>query len=371
MPTKEEIQYAIGNAKAMAAEHRAAAATLDVLIEVATAQPQEPPPPPPPPPPGGGLMQPRPAASKGTGFYVVGSKLYDANGKEFRMRGTNKTHQDVTALSLKKTKSNATRWIIYFFDDPERAIRDMSSPNIGGSTSSNCVQIPGFWDGTCQSGSELQKMTDRWVRDAAKYQQFEKYMILNIANEWGSDSLAWSKAYITAISRIRSAGFNGCLMVDAPGCGQNGAAIAVYGKPILDADPQRNVIFSWHIYGGVCDIAGGQPRTYNEQIDLIPTMDALRNSGLCVVIGEFGPGRNIGPSPTLITPERIVEVAEQYGFGWLTWSWDDNNLRDAKADDGGFCGVRDVVDPNAQLTKWGEQMVALWDKYGATKASIF
>ena len=30
----------------------------------------------------------------GKGFYVVGSKLYDPNGQEFRIRGVNRNHWD-------------------------------------------------------------------------------------------------------------------------------------------------------------------------------------------------------------------------------------------------------------------------------------
>jgi len=43
-----------------------------------------------------------------------------------------------------------------------------------------------------------------------------------------------------------------------------------------------------------------------------------------VIIGEFGPGRNIGPSPTNITPQAIIQAAEARNLGWLAWAWDDN-----------------------------------------------
>lgn len=327
------------------------------------------------PPPGGTAS--RPSTSKGVGFFTIGNKLYDANGKEFRMRGTNKTHQDFWAPGLGNTKSNTTRWIIYFTEDPDRAIRDMQSPSIGGTTTNGkAVQVPGFWDGTCKSDSgSFNTMVNRWVRDAKKYQTIEYFTVMNIANEWGSDEIAWRDAYISAIPKIRAAGWNGTIMVDAPGCGQNGMAIARHGQAILAADPQKNTMFSWHIYGLVYDSQGGVPKSWAEQIDLVPTMDALRATNLTVIVGEFGPkSAGLGPifpSPTAVTPERIIEVAEAHGIGWLSWSWDDNNTAGGRCVYPAFCHSLDGnYNSAADLTPWGKIMVDMWSKY-ATRASIF
>jgi mannan endo-1,4-beta-mannosidase len=317
----------------------------------------------------------RPPASRGTGFYVVGPRLYDGNGQEFRMRGTNKTHQDNWGPGLGKTKSNTTRWLVYFKDDPDRTIADMQSPNIGGSTTNGlAVQVPGFWDGTCKSdAASFETMVARWVRDAKKYQKIERLMVLNIANEWGSDHRAWRDAYVAALPRIRNAGWHGAIMVDAPGCGQDAAAIVEYGAAVFAADPEKNVLFDWHIYGNVSDPAGGVPPSYGGQLELVPTMDALRDTGLTVIVGEFGPGRNIGPSPTMITPERIITVSEQHGIGWLSWSWEDNDQANAKCSNTSFCHVYDTLSASiapSNLTDFGGIMVAQWQAL-ATPASIF
>jgi mannan endo-1,4-beta-mannosidase len=317
----------------------------------------------------------RPPQSLGTGFYVVGPRLYDALGHEFRMRGTNKTHQDNWGPGLGKTKSNTTRWLVYFKDDPTRTIADMQSPNIGGSTTNGlAVQVPGFWDGTCKSDSgSFETMVSRWVRDAKKYQTIERYMVLNIANEWGSDHAAWRDAYVSAIPRIRNAGWHGAIMVDAPGCGQDASAIVKYGAAVFAADVERNTMFDWHIYGNVCDSQGGAPCTWNGQLDMVPMMASLRDTGLAVIVGEFGPGRNIGPSPTLITPERVVLVSEQHGLGWLSWSWEDNDQSNAKCSNTSFCHVYDTLSDSIEpsnLTDFGSIMVAKWQAL-ARPASIF
>lgn len=317
----------------------------------------------------------RPPQSKGTGFYVVGRTVYDGNGAEFTLRGTNKTHQDNWGPGLGHTKSNTTRWNIYFSNDPDRAVRDMQSPNIGGSTTfGRAAQVPGFWDGTCKSDSgSFNTMVDRWVRDAKKYQAIERYMILNIANEWGSDHRAWRDAYVSAIPRIRNAGWHGAIMVDAPGCGQDALAIVNYGQAVFDADPEKNVVFDFHIYGNWCDSTGGAACTWNGQHDLAPTIAKLYGTGLAIVAGEFGPGRNIGPSPTLITPQRVIDVAEQYGMGWLSWSWEDNDQANAKCSNNSFCHTFDTLSDSIQpsnLTDFGKIMVDKWTQLART-ATVF
>lgn len=317
----------------------------------------------------------RPAASRGVGFYVVGRSLYDGNGLEFRMRGTNKTHEDNWSQGLGHTKSNTTRWLVYFSNDPDRVIADMQSPSIGGSTTfGRAVALPGYWDGTCKSDSgTFETMVSRWVRDARKYQTIEKYMVLNIANEWGDNPAQWRDAYVSAIPRIRSAGWHGAIMVDAPGCGQNATAIIDHGKAVFAADPERNTLFDWHIYGNVCDIAGGVPQQWNGQLDMQPTMAALYATGLTVIVGEFGPGRNIGPSPTMITPQRVISVSESYGIGWLSWSWDDNDQADAKCSNSSFCHTYNTTDPSiapSNLTDFGAIMVPQWTALAKT-ASVF
>lgn len=305
-------------------------------------------------------------------FKVVGSKLFDPNGVEFRMRGTSKTHQDNQSPGLGKTKSNTTRWLVYFTEDPDRVIRDLQSPSIGGSIASHAVAVPGFWDGTCKSDSaSFNTMVNRWVRDAAKYNLLKSKAILNVANEWGDNETAWRDAYVAAIPRIRAAGWQGAIMVDFPGCGQNAMAGVRHGAAVLNADPQKNVIFSWHIYGNVYDSQAGIGRQWQEQIDLVPTFDALKASGLAVVVGEFGPGRNVGPSPTNITPSRVIDQAEAHGMGWLSWSWDDNNLANGMSNDDSFShSYTGDYNSASDLTDFGKIVVGYWDRLAVRASNL-
>ena len=310
--------------------------------------------------------------------------LLDANGNEFRMRGTNRTHPDVWSPAIAGTSCNCVRWNAdvepYIKWSPENWVNTMQSAHLGGTIADKMVQIVGFWDGTNDpSQATFDKMVQRWLDSISAFLPYQKYIIPNIANEWGNDPLQWAEAYEVAIPKLRAAGWKGAIMIDAPGSGQNGMAIAQYGEDILAADPLHNLIFSWHIYGAVYDSATGRARQYKEQVDLAPTMQALMDTGLCCCIGEFGPGRQVQFPTALIPPERVVALAENAGFGWMTWAWDDNDkaggqgTNGGNSTDNGYSHLYDTAkgELGANLTQWGAAAVALWDKYGATKASVF
>ena len=320
----------------------------------------------------------RPSYNHGVGFFVRDGKLYDSNGDEFRVRGVNKLHWDASSPGLLKSRANATRWTIDFKQSAEKNVALLlGAPGQGGTIAGQSVVIPGNWDGTCKDDPALfRQIVDTWLAQAASWQKLEKHMILNIANEWGpSDSTLWRDVYKEAIGKLRAAGYHATISVTAGGCGQDPAAIVKYGREIFESDPEQNVIFDQHIYGVYQDVAGAAPGKYDDQPELAEHFAALADTGLVVVVGEFGPGRDIGPSPTRIDPERVVELAERHGLGWLAWAWDDNNLAGGTSDDAGFgMSIKGAYESSADLTVFGRTVVEhpSWGlKALARSASIF
>ena len=255
----------------------------------------------------------RPSYNTGTGFFVVGSKLYDPKGAEFRIRGVDKLHWDADSPGIPKTHANTERWVIDFTQS--------STTNLGlmqETVNNHIVPMPGNWQGTCdESADTLTSIVDTWVAQASDWKSFDPYMILNIANEWGPSSTVWRDSYITAISRLRAAGYLSTISVTSGGCGQDNDDLANYAAAVFASDPQKNVIFDQHIYGSWTD--SGQ----SGHIDLSTGLDKLVATGLPIVVGEFGPGRNIGPSATDMTPDSIIQACEARGIGWMAWAWDD------------------------------------------------
>ena len=98
---------------------------------------------------------------------------------------------------------------------------------------------------------------------------------------------------------------------------------------------------------------------------------ALRSSGICVAIMEFGPGNqtgnqasinsgsNPGPSYTNTTIGQIIMSAEANGLPWAYWAWDDHNA--AGAFTGWFADVlgnNGVYTSTASFTAAGLESVA-------------
>ncbi|MET0284226.1 MAG: cellulase family glycosylhydrolase [Polyangiales bacterium] len=320
----------------------------------------------------------RPSYNKGTGFFVSDGKLYDAHGSEFHVRGVNKLHWDMASPGLSDALSPATRWTVDFkLDQAKNLALLQGEDGHGGTIAEHSVIIPGNWEGTCKDDPAiLKQIVDTWIAQAPMWQTLEKFMILNIANEWGpGNGEVWRDAYIEAIGKLRAAGYHATISVTAGGCGQDPQAIVKYGQAVFDSDPEKNVIFDQHIYGEYTDVAGGAHGKYDDMPDLAKHVKDLAATGLVVMLGEFGPGRDIGPSPTKIDPLRVIELAEGAGLGWLAWAWDDNNLAEGMSDDKGFgMSVRGRYDHADDLTEFG-RLVVEHPEWGlkklGKKASIF
>lgn len=304
-----------------------------------------------------GTTATRPTYNTGTGFFVKGNRLYDASGVEFRIRGVNKCHYDADWPGIPKTHANTIRWGVPLWLGGE-----VSAKLMRDSIAQKIVPMAGIWytsgtwadadNVTCKEDTAiLNRAVDQWVAQAATFKPFEKNLLVNIANEWGPDgSTVWRDAYISAVARMRAAGYLGTLVVDAGGCGQDPTSITKYAQAILDSDPQRNILFDVHIYGLWSNGVGESWQT-----DLTKGLDSLAATGLAIVLGEFGPGRNIGASPTNITPGTIITEAEARGMGWMAWAWDDP-ASDAKDTDFAL-SKNGEYKSSADLTTFGKDVV--------------
>jgi mannan endo-1,4-beta-mannosidase len=203
----------------------------------------------------------------------------------------------------------------------------------------------------------LSGIVSAWVANAAQWKTFEKYLLINIANEWGPEnSPVWRDEYIKAIAALRAAGLNSTIVVDSGGCGQDDQDVILYGADVFNSDPQKNVVFDVHIYGGWQEHPDPAQPWFR---DINKTFDAFVATGLPILIGEFGPGRNIGPSPTLLTPGEVITAAESHGFGWLAWAWDDpaGEYTNPPRDDWFALSFTGDYKSSADLTTFGKEVV--------------
>jgi hypothetical protein len=113
---------------------------------------------------------------------------------------------------------------------------------------------------------------------------------------------------------------------------------------------------SWGVYTG-----GGTIVYYDGNYALkSQRLAALAEStGAAFVVGEFGPGRNIGPSPTTLTPQEVIGAAEANHLGWMAWAWDDNDLASSESDNSGFALAYRAATygSSSDLTIFGQEVV--------------
>lgn len=206
------------------------------------------------------------------------------------------------------------------------------------------------------NAADLDKAVNYWIEIKNALIGQEKYVIINVANEWYGtwNGAGWANGYKSAIPKLRSAGLNHTLMVDAAGWGQYPDSIRDYGQSVLGADPNKNTMFSIHMY----EYAGGAATTIKTNIDNV------LNKGLCLTIGEFGQYHTNGD----VDEPYILSYTQQKKVGWTAWSWHGNGADYAYlnlANGGG-----------GSLTDWGNTVVyginnANGIKQTSVKASVY
>ena len=318
----------------------------------------------------------RPASTPAGVYFVVGPRLFTPTGQPKMIRGVNHPHYDQPAAvsGIALARANTVRISVSFLKS-----QAYNWAVVDPFVTTGVTPIISNWNATCKSDlASFNAVVDYWVAQTSTWTRYNQTGLINIANEWGPASTVWRDAYIAAIQRMRLAGYNGTLVVDAPNCGQGAASVVSYGPAVLASDPQRNILFDVHVYGMF-----HYPATASWMQDYNKTMTELRASGLPILLGEFGPApyktddgvvHNVGPSPTYVPTDKLISDAEANGFGWLAWAWDDNNLAGCLTSDIGWFGMtkncaKYTGNDSTELTAFGRKMVPILKAYAASDAA--
>ena len=286
-------------------------------------------------------------AHAAAGFTVSGGKILDANGNAFVMRGVNHAHtwyQDRTPQALADIKALGANTVRVVLGSGQRWGPD-SAANVSAvitqckANKLICVLEVHDTTGYGEEGAAatLAQAVDYWISIKSALAGQERYVILNIGNEpWGNTgATAWTEATKTAITRLRAAGFEHSIMVDAPNWGQDWQFVMRdNAASVFAADPQKNTIFSIHMYG-----------VFDTAAEINDYLGRFITAGLPIVVGEFGHNHSDGNPDE----DTILATAQARGIGYLGWSWSGN---------GGGVEYLDLVTNfnAAQLTSWGERL---------------
>jgi GH35 family endo-1,4-beta-xylanase len=283
------------------------------------------------------------------GLHVSGKQLLESNGNAFVMRGINVPHAwypDNTASALNdiaQTGANSVRIVLASGERWSETSESEVSNLIEQAKANNLIAVLEVHDTTGygeQSGAAtLSQAVDYWKSIKAALIGQEDYTVINIGNEPfgnGQSASAWIDGHIEAIQALRDAGFNHAIMVDAPNWGQDWENIMRdSASSVLTADPLQNVVFSVHMY-----------QVYQDANTISDYMSAFIQNELALVVGEFGADHQ-GEE---VDEASVMGYAEQYGYGYLGWSWSGNS--------GGTESLDIVQDFDAsRLSSWGETLI--------------
>ena len=282
---------------------------------------------------------------KSEGIHVKGSKLYDGDGNEFIFRGVNLAHawyQDKTKFSINEINSlgansarivlaTGAKWTKTSYSELEKIILWCENAGL------ICVMEVHDFTGSDNPKDITSTALEYWREMKNLLNEHQKYVIVNIANEWlgtWNKGSLWGDTYAAAVKSMRAIGIKNALMVDASGWGQESGPIIKDAKRVLEADPDKNVIFSYHVY----EALGGNEDT------LFAGFDGLKNTGVCWIAGEFGWYHN-----GYVQYKSLMDYCQKNGIGWIAWSWSGN---------GGSDSVLDLVYEfnKDSFTDWGKEI---------------
>ena len=283
-----------------------------------------------------------PPQTDGKGFYVDGQTIRDANGNAFEMRGVNIAHawyKDKTEQSIKAAAELGTNCVRIVCADGAKWDKTTASELediIGWCIENKQVCILEVHDATgSNSNDDIIKAAEYWASMADILNANRRYVIVNIANEWYGDwnSSGWAAGCKQAIQVIRDAGIKNMIMIDCAGWGQYPASIKEEGASVFASDPEKNTVFSIHMY----EYAGGTAQMVKNNID------GALECGAPVVVGEFGLKHSDGD----VDEATVMSYCEENDMGYIAWSWMGNS---------GGVEYLDLVSSwdGSQLTEWGE-----------------
>lgn len=290
---------------------------------------------------------PRPAGNLSTGFFVSDGRLFDRLGGDFVMRGINHPVAWFQGDALDwmdeiaTTGANSVRLVW----ETDRGSTAIIRASIERAIELGMVPMIELHDITgSQNVDDPARMAQYYVDEMRDILlEFEPYLLVNIANEWGSFRTSddtWVQAYRQAIAVLRDAGINHTLVIDANDYGQRGSTIVTRGAGLLEDDPQHNILFSTHMY-----------QSYENRQTILDVVRGAQNARLPLIVGEFGfqhGNRNGQPIP--VPYEVMLDEAARVGMGYLAWSWTGNSQD---------VGYLDMTEDGSasQLTGWGEDII--------------
>lgn len=303
--------------------------------------------------------------AKAEGFHVRGSQLIDANGIPFLMRGINypyawfvkQTEQAMADIAA--TRANMVRVVLSAGEPWDKTTAHEVESIIELAKRNNLIVMfevhntTGY--GRQEGAMHLAETIPYWLSLHDVLDGQEAYVLINLGNEPTSSSIeigSYVEMNIGVIKALRAAGLKHTFVVDGHNWGQDETGGMRNNAPtIFAADPLKNTIFSVHMY-----------QQYSQAETIVNYFKAFKDSGLTLIVGEFGPDHQ----GKLVDEDTILRAARELEIGYIAWSWSGNSKEAEELDL--------VLDFDAKrLSPWGQRLIEGVDGIRSTSvsASVF
>ena len=285
-----------------------------------------------------------------THMYTQGSDLYTYCGEKVLLRGLNQMSiwTDASGTSYPAIASFGSNAIRIVFAETGNATG--LDTLLTTAEANKMIPIPELHDATGNISGVPGTVT--WWTQAsvvAVIKKHEKWMLLNIANESGDNNVAdstFQSTYTSAITSLRNAGIAVPLVIDGSGWGQKVEQLLTVAPALLAADPQKNIIFSWHEYTG-----GTQ-----ENARITTNLEKSKTLGIVLINGEFA-SANATDCTENVPYAFLLSEAHRVGTGWLAWSWDNSNSNCKSGSGSSYNMTSNLTSASGLVSGWASDVV--------------
>lgn len=288
-----------------------------------------------------------------TQFRIVDTQIYDPNGDEFIVKGTNMFAWEETSRVdsiVADWGFNAIRvpnFLLGGYDQPHPA---MDAYAINRQIVHAFTQHPHktvvMFDahdriGRYYEGGDFNQLKTYW-REMAQLFKDNPYVWFNLHNEPGKKEAnpdQWIAYHRELIQVIRDEGAENIIVVDGEAWGQDfhSQTILNHGQQVLDG--HNNILFAIHVYDQWTQASIGD---YFAQ---------LHQQNIPVMVGEYGSVN--GDRPTLEASVQMMTAAQEREIGRMVWVFSANDANDLTTQRGGHGYHFDGSNPET-LTDLGQ-----------------
>nr|BFE56257.1 cellulase family glycosylhydrolase [Dactylosporangium thailandense] len=270
----------------------------------------------------GGSPRPSDAAVR-PGFHVRDGRLYDADNHEFVMRGVGENHavfpektaqvfSDVKAMGANTVRVELSTGVVAKRNDAADVAHVIALCRQNRLICVLVVNDTTGW-GYRPEAIPQARAVDYWIGIRKALIGQERYAVVDVANEpYVLDNVrTWPGDTTDSIRRLRRAGIQQTLLVDAPDWGQDlSFTMRDHAAEVFAADPRHNTVFSIHIYGA-----------FGRATNIHDYAGRYLKAKLPIAVTEFAYTHHDGD----VDEDAVMAEAQAHGIGYLAWSWSGNS----------------------------------------------